>query len=92
MLLQTSDWFCFMIWNHIIFVEVRDSVMWFDFTGKIQKIPLAEAIQKDTMVAPSSGYTIVQFRADNPGWWFFHCHYDVYLAVSQFRIIIPVLS
>ncbi|CAH1800522.1 unnamed protein product [Owenia fusiformis] len=29
---------------------------------------------KDTVVVPSAGYVVVQFRADNPGFWFMHCH------------------
>lgn len=29
---------------------------------------------KDTISIPSKGYTILRFRADNPGFWLFHCH------------------
>ncbi|XP_034935980.1 laccase-2-like [Chelonus insularis] len=30
---------------------------------------------KDTLAIASGGYTIVRFIADNPGWWFYHCHF-----------------
>ncbi len=29
---------------------------------------------KDTVSIPFEGYTIMRFRADNPGYWLFHCH------------------
>jgi len=29
---------------------------------------------KDTVLVPDSGYTLIRFRADNPGVWFMHCH------------------
>ncbi|ELU15956.1 hypothetical protein CAPTEDRAFT_193609 [Capitella teleta] len=29
---------------------------------------------KDTMVIPVGGYVVVRFLADNPGYWFMHCH------------------
>ncbi|CAL7936374.1 unnamed protein product [Xylocopa violacea] len=29
---------------------------------------------KDTIPIPNNGYTIFRFRADNPGFWIFHCH------------------
>ncbi|XP_014238681.2 laccase-like [Trichogramma pretiosum] len=38
---------------------------------------------KDTMKAPGGGYTIVRFYADNPGYWFFHCHFEQHTAVGM---------
>ncbi|XP_068243053.1 uncharacterized protein [Palaemon carinicauda] len=29
---------------------------------------------KDTVTVPDGGYTIVRFKADNPGYWLLHCH------------------
>ena len=49
----------------------------------IEKKPVRDAIQKDTIVAPNQGYTVIQFRANNPGWWFLHCHYELHLAVCS---------
>ena len=31
-------------------------------------------VRKDTFNVPAGGYVVVQFRSDNPGYWFFHCH------------------
>lgn len=30
---------------------------------------------KDTVVLPYPGYVRLRFRADNPGFWLFHCHF-----------------
>ena len=29
---------------------------------------------KDTVSVPDSGFTIIRFHADNPGYWLLHCH------------------
>ncbi|BFZ22137.1 hypothetical protein BsWGS_25176 [Bradybaena similaris] len=31
---------------------------------------------KDTVIVPDGGYTIIRFKADNPGFWLFHCHVE----------------
>ena len=31
-------------------------------------------VSKNTLLLPAQGYTIVRFRADNPGFWPLHCH------------------
>lgn len=36
-------------------------------------------IRRDTVVVPAESFTIVRFRADNPGAWFFHCHVEWHL-------------
>ena len=33
-------------------------------------------IQKDTIPVPDAGFTVMRFRADNPGFWIMHCHID----------------
>eukprot|EP00057_Strongylocentrotus_purpuratus_P023341 XP_011677815.1 PREDICTED: laccase-4-like [Strongylocentrotus purpuratus] len=35
--------------------------------------------EKDTVITMNAGYTVIQFVADNPGWWFFHCHNEFHL-------------
>ena len=30
--------------------------------------------EKNTILLPAQGYTIVRFKATNPGWWPLHCH------------------
>lgn len=42
--------------------------------------PIAEAPQKDTIPLPVHGWVIIAIVADNPGWWFMHCHIDVHVA------------
>ena len=35
-------------------------------------------ILKDTVNVPARGYVAVSFTADNPGYWFLHCHIEVH--------------
>ena len=35
-------------------------------------------ILKDTVNVPAGGYVAVSFTADNPGYWFLHCHIEVH--------------
>lgn len=41
-------------------------------TVPMPKIPL----KRDTWMLAALGYTVIRFRANNPGVWFFHCHMD----------------
>lgn len=41
------------------------------------------ATLKDTVCVAHGSYVIVQFVADNPGWWFLHCHLDFHALVSK---------
>ncbi|KAG5677062.1 hypothetical protein PVAND_006846 [Polypedilum vanderplanki] len=38
---------------------------------------------KDTISIPSRGYTIFRFKADNPGWWILHCHFEWHVNVGM---------
>ncbi|XP_012277841.1 laccase isoform X2 [Orussus abietinus] len=38
---------------------------------------------KDTVVVPNGGWVIFRFKADNPGWWFYHCHFTWHTAVGM---------
>uniref|UniRef100_A0A914CDD9 L-ascorbate oxidase n=1 Tax=Acrobeloides nanus TaxID=290746 RepID=A0A914CDD9_9BILA len=33
---------------------------------------------RDTIALPIGGYVVIRFRADNPGWWFAHCHFLIH--------------
>ena len=33
---------------------------------------------KDTVLVPAGGYAVVYFKANNPGYWFLHCHIEVH--------------
>ena len=34
------------------------------------------AILKDTVIVPAGGYVVIAFLADNPGYWYLHCHIE----------------
>lgn len=36
-------------------------------------------VRKDTIMIPAGGYVVIDFFADNPGYWFMHCHIDDHL-------------
>lgn len=38
---------------------------------------------KDTIIVPNTGFVILRFKADNPGWWFFHCHFTWHAATGM---------
>ena len=33
-----------------------------------------KTVRKDTVIVPGGGYVVIQFRSNNPGFWFMHCH------------------
>ena len=45
--------------------------------GKIKK-NFINPPQKDTVSVPDSGFVVMRFRADNPGFWLMHCHIDLH--------------
>ncbi|KAF5290993.1 hypothetical protein FQA39_LY14524 [Lamprigera yunnana] len=38
---------------------------------------------KDTIMIPSNGYVVLRFKADNVGFWFFHCHFLVHIITGM---------
>nr|XP_022900258.1 laccase [Onthophagus taurus] len=38
---------------------------------------------KDTVAIPNNGYVVLRFRADNPGFWLFHCHFLFHIAIGM---------
>ena len=44
-------------------------------------------IRKDTVIVPAGGYVVVAFQADNPGYWFMHCHIEVHQLEGMAVII-----
>lgn len=38
---------------------------------------------KDTIALPNNGYAVIRFRASNPGYWLFHCHFVYHHAVGM---------
>ena len=45
------------------------------------------AIRKDTVIVPAGGYVVIVFQADNPGYWFMHCHMEVHQLEGMAVII-----
>ena len=45
------------------------------------------AIRKDTVIVPAGGYIVIAFQADNPGYWFLHCHIEVHQLEGMALII-----
>ncbi|OVA17670.1 Multicopper oxidase [Macleaya cordata] len=39
---------------------------------------LVDPIERNTIGVPTGGWTAIRFRADNPGVWFLHCHFEVH--------------
>ena len=45
------------------------------------------AVRKDTVIVPAGGYVVIAFIADNPGYWFLHCHIEVHQLEGMAVII-----
>ncbi|KAJ1900181.1 ferroxidase fet3 [Kickxella alabastrina] len=39
-------------------------------------------LQRDTVLVNSGEYVVVRFKADNPGVWLMHCHFDWHMALG----------
>lgn len=52
-------------------------------TGKL----INTAVLKDTVIVPAGGYVAIAFIADNPGYWFLHCHIEVHQLEGMALII-----
>ena len=42
---------------------------------------------KDTVVVPSGAYVVVRYEANNPGWWFLHCHIELHQLAGMVMVI-----
>ncbi len=52
-----------------------------------QPLNLKNPILKDTLEVQRCGWAVIQWTADNPGWWFFHCHIEWHLATGMALVI-----
>jgi FtsP/CotA-like multicopper oxidase with cupredoxin domain len=55
--------------------------------GKPGALNLDDPPLKDTVNVPSKGGLVIQWKADNPGKWFFHCHIEWHLATGMARVV-----
>lgn len=40
-------------------------------------------VVKDTVMVPFNGFVKYRFNACNPGYWFFHCHYEYHMEIGM---------
>ncbi|GFO31991.1 multicopper oxidase [Plakobranchus ocellatus] len=59
-----------------------DAVKALDEAGKITR-RIERAPIKDTVIVPDGGYTVIRFKANNPGFWLFHCHVEFHSAMGM---------
>ena len=44
-------------------------------------------VRKDTVTVPAGGYAVIQFVADNPGYWIMHCHVETHTLEGMAVVI-----
>ncbi|CAH1796369.1 unnamed protein product [Owenia fusiformis] len=57
----------------------NDGIVWADpswNSGDIPGMTKEGPPLKDTVLVPVGGYVVIRFRADNPGFWYSHCHIE----------------
>jgi FtsP/CotA-like multicopper oxidase with cupredoxin domain len=52
-----------------------------------QRLKTMNPIRKDNLDIPRQGWAAIQWKADNPGWWFFHCHIEWHLATGMALVV-----
>ena len=46
------------------------------WTSGVAPTDIKITVRKDTVMVPVGGYVVIDFIADNPGYWFLHCHIE----------------
>ncbi|CAK9151402.1 unnamed protein product [Ilex paraguariensis] len=54
----------------------------FDPVNDRKKFNLFNPQERNTIGVPVGGWAVVRFRANNPGVWLMHCHFDVHLPLG----------
>uniref|UniRef100_A0A0E0DCI3 Laccase n=1 Tax=Oryza meridionalis TaxID=40149 RepID=A0A0E0DCI3_9ORYZ len=49
---------------------------------------LVDPLFQNTVSVPKSGWAAIRFRADNPGVWFMHCHFDRHVVWGMDTVFI----
>ncbi|CAK9187267.1 unnamed protein product [Ilex paraguariensis] len=52
----------------------------FDSKKDPTRFNLVDPVERNTVGVPSGGWVAIRFRADNPGVWFMHCHFEVHMS------------
>jgi Multicopper oxidase len=42
---------------------------------------------KDTVVVPGQGFVVIKFKANNPGFWLMHCHFEWHLGMGMSMVL-----
>lgn len=42
---------------------------------------------KDTVILPKQGFVRIRFRATNPGYWLFHCHFEMHVNPGMVAVL-----
>ena len=68
--------------------ELRQYVRWRNnMRPEDMKVQNRSYARKDTVIVPFGGYVVIRFIADNPGWWFFHCHIEIHQLEGMAAVI-----
>ena len=51
-----------------------------------------KTVRKDTVIVPGGGYVVIDVIADNPGYWFLHCHIVLHQLEGMALVISEVPS
>jgi len=60
----------------------REEVLALEAAGKLRR-NFDRPPLMDTVTVPDGGYTVLRFRASNPGFWLFHCHITFHIEVGM---------
>ena len=59
-----------------------------EWTNDGPEVSITErTIRKDTVIVPAGGYVVIRFLANNPGYWFMHCHIEPHLLDGMAVVI-----
>ena len=47
---------------------------------------LQTPLRKDMISLPRRGWAVIRFRADNPGFWLFHCHMEQHIPAGMMTV------
>ena len=60
---------------------------YFRVLGRPGALNLQNPPLKDTITVPAKDEMVIQFDADNPGKWFFHCHIEWHLGIGMALVV-----
>lgn len=60
---------------------------YFRVLGKPGALNLKDPVEKDTVNVPAKEELVLQWLANNPGRWFYHCHIEWHLAAGMARVL-----